>query len=146
MRAEAFRNPNSDLNHLNASFGTDPAFRAAWIAVIAAPDRESLQPADRAVVDFYFLSLANVFEQLVRETKEGILDQTAIDSFGAQAIFNLPYVRASWPLYARALSEQFVRFAEARYGLSHAGDNDRRLWYGPSTQPELGHDRGGTSV
>lgn len=29
-RAEASRTPNSDLNALNATFGTDPVFRSAF--------------------------------------------------------------------------------------------------------------------
>ncbi len=33
-RAEASRSPNSDLNSLNAAFGTDPTFRAAFRLVL----------------------------------------------------------------------------------------------------------------
>ena len=117
MRAEAFRNPNSDLNHLNAAFGTDPVFRAAYPLAREAEGRASLQPADRVVVDVYFISITNIFEQLVREVSEGVLDAAAIDSFGAQAVFELPYYRDSWPFYARALSRSFVAFAESRFGL-----------------------------
>jgi len=117
MRAEAFRNPNSDLNHLNAAFGTDPVFRSALPLAREAEDRASLPPSDRVVVDLYLLSITNIFEQLVREVNEGILDDAAIESFGAQAIFDLPYYRDSWPFYARALSHSFVAFAEGRFGL-----------------------------
>jgi len=117
MRAEAFRNPKSDLNHLNAAFGTDPVFRAAWPLTRKAEGRASLQPADRVVVDLYLLSITNIFEQMVREVNEGVLDDAAIDSVGAQAIFDLPYYRSSWPFYARWLSHSFVAFAEDRFGL-----------------------------
>ena len=44
-RAEASRAPNSDLNALNAAFGTDPVFRAAMLEVLKGAERPDLEPA-----------------------------------------------------------------------------------------------------
>ncbi len=115
-RAEASRSPNSDLNSLNAAFGTDPAFRTAIRLVLGGSSRDELAPEQRTTVDFYLISLTNIQEQLAREIREGILDPDALD-FGGAGTFLLPYYRTSWPLYRRYLSSAFVKDFEEQYGL-----------------------------
>jgi hypothetical protein len=115
-RAEASRSPNSDLNSLNAAFGTDPAFRTAFRLVLGGSSRDELAPEQRTTVDFYLISLTNIQEQLAREIREGILDPDALD-FGGAGTFLLPYYRTSWPLYRQYLSSTFVKDFEEQYGL-----------------------------
>ena len=115
-RAEASRSPNSDLNSLNAAFGTDPTFRAAIRLVLAGASRDDLEPDQRITVDFYLISVTNIQEQLAREIREGILDPDALD-FGGAGQFHLPYYRTSWPLYRPYLGSAFVKDFEHQYGL-----------------------------
>ena len=115
-RAEASRAPNSDLNAINASFGTDPAFRTAYRKVLDGATRTELDPDDRTLVDFYLISMINIHEQLAREVRSGVIDPATLD-FGANAVFQMPYCRTSWALYRDHLSSQFVVEAENRYGL-----------------------------
>jgi hypothetical protein len=115
-RAEASRSPNSDLNSLNAAFGTDPIFRAAMRQVLAGAARDELEPEQRTAVDYYLISITNIQEQLAREIREGILDPDALD-FGGTGLFLLPYYRASWPIYRNYLSAAFVKEFEERYEL-----------------------------
>lgn len=100
-RAEASRTPNSDLNALNAAFGTDPVFRVAMRRVLAGASRDELDPEQR-------ISLTNIQEQLAREVREGVLVPGALD-FGGTGSFRLPYYRSSWPLYRTYLTSTFVR-------------------------------------
>lgn len=113
-RAEASRTPNSDLNSLNASFGTAPAFRNAMRRVLTGASRNELDDDDRTIIDFYLISITNIQEQLAREIREGILDPDALD-FGGAGLFLLPYYRTSWPLYRNYLSSAFVRDFEKQY-------------------------------
>ena len=115
-RAEASRSPNSDLNSLNAAFGTDPTFRAAIRLVLAGARREDLEPEQRTTVDFYMVSITNIQEQLAREIREGILDPDARD-FGGAGMFPLPYYQTSWPLYRPYLGSAFAKDFEDQYGL-----------------------------
>jgi len=115
-RAEASRSPNSDLNSLNAAFGTDPMFRAAMRQVLAGASRDELEPEQRTTVDYYLVSITNIQEQLAREIREGILDPDALD-FGGAGLFLLPYYRASWPIYRNYLSSAFVKDFEEQYEL-----------------------------
>lgn len=110
-RAEASRVPSSDLNALNAAFGTDSTLREAMRLVLGGASRDELEPQQRMVVDFHLISLTNIHEQLVREIREGILAPEALD-FGGGWSFLLPYFRASWPLYRQYLSSTFVRAFE----------------------------------
>lgn len=120
-RAEASRTPNSDLNALNAAFGTDPVFRGAMRLVLAGASRDELDPEQRTSVDFYLISLTNIQEQLAREIREGILVPGALD-FGGTGSFRLPYYRASWPIYRPYLSSGFARDFEMQYQLDPSID------------------------
>ncbi len=114
--AEASRAPNSDLNMLNASFGTDEEFRTAFRRAIQLEDRAAFDPDERVLLDFYFVSLTNLYEQLLREVRAGIISEDALD-FGARGVFKLPFYRSSWPIYKRFLSESSGRYFEQRYAL-----------------------------
>lgn len=120
-RAEASRTPNSDLNALNAAFGTDPVFRGAMRRVLAGASRDELEPDQRIALDFYLISLTNIQEQLAREVREGVLAPGAVD-FGGTGSFLLPYYRSSWPLYRPYLTSEFVRNFERQYGLDPSID------------------------
>ncbi len=120
-RAEASRLPNSDLNALNATFGTNPLYISGMRKILLEATREGLEPDERSVVDHYLLSLTNIQEQLVREIREGILDQDALD-FGGAALFRSQYYRTSWPLYCGYLSKKFVEEFEVQYELDSTSD------------------------
>lgn len=115
-RAEASRTPNSDLNSINAMFGTRPAFRAAMRRMLQGASRTDLGDDDRILLDFYLISVTNLQEQLAREIREGILPPEARD-FGGSGLFRLPYYRTSWPLYRGYLTTVFVRDFEKQYDL-----------------------------
>jgi hypothetical protein len=52
-RAEAYRSPNSDLNSLNATFSTDPVFRAALRRALEGATRDELEADERTALDGY---------------------------------------------------------------------------------------------
>lgn len=120
-RAEASRTPNSDLNSINSSFGTDPVFRVAMRRILTGATRTELEESERMVLDFYLVSITNIQEQLAREIREGILDPDALD-FGGAGLFLLPYYRASWPLYRGYLTSAFVESFEKQYELDPSID------------------------
>jgi hypothetical protein len=115
-RAEASRIPNSDLNAINGSFGTNPVFLAALRRVLEGARRSELEPLDRTLVDMYLLSVTNIQEQLLRELRAGIVGEEALD-FGGAGLFLLPYYRTSWPVYRDYLTSDFAEQFEKRYEL-----------------------------
>ncbi len=115
-KASASRAPNSDLNAINAAFGTDPAFRDPMRKILNGASRTELEPDQRTVLDFYLVSITNIQEQLFREIRAGILESDALD-FGGAGLFLLPYYRTSWPLYRGYLSSSFVPDFESKYDL-----------------------------
>jgi hypothetical protein len=115
-RAEAYRSLNSDLNSLNATFSTDPVFRAALRRAIEGATRDELGADERTVLDGYLISVTNVHEQLTREVREGILDPNNV-GFGARNLFLLPYYRTSWSFYRTTLSSNFVEQFEKSHSL-----------------------------
>lgn len=115
-RAEASRTPTSDLNMLNASFGQNPAFQAALRKAIEGLERPAFEPDDRVLLDLYLVSVTNIYEQLLRETREGILGDEALD-FGGKGLFELPFYRTSWPILRPFLSTSFVTEFEKRHSL-----------------------------
>jgi len=114
-RSDAFRDPNSELNSLNTAFGLNPIFRSAFRKTINGAGRGELEPDECTVMDFYLISATNIFDQLSREVREGILGKDALD-FGGKGLFLLPYYRASWPLYRDHFDTTLVKEFEDRYG------------------------------
>jgi len=123
-RAEAWRMPNSDLNSLNAAFGVDPVFRGAFRELLKGADRSDLESDQRLLLGFYLISVTGVYEQLYREVREGILDDNALDDFGAKGLFALPFYRSSWPLFRPNLGSSFVTYFEERHGLKTVTKGD----------------------
>jgi hypothetical protein len=122
-KASASRAPNSDLNAINAAFGTDPVFRDAMREILNGALRTELEPDQRTVLDFYLISITNIQEQLFREIRAGILEPDALD-FGGAGLFLLPYYRTSWMLYRGYLSSSFVPEFEAKYDLDSSIEAD----------------------
>jgi hypothetical protein len=117
-RAEAWRTPNSDLNSLNASFAANPIFRTAFYKVTAENAIRSEMENDEAIVlDMYFISVLNIYEQIFREIREGILKNEAIKDFGAQSMLRYNYFRSSWQFYRGALGHSFAVYFEERFNL-----------------------------
>jgi hypothetical protein len=115
-RAEASRTPTSDLNMLNASFGPNHDFRAALRNAIEGQERSEFEPDDRVLLDLYLVSVTNIYEQLSREVREGMLDEQSLD-FGGKGLFELPFYRTSWPIIKPFLSASFAADFEKRYSL-----------------------------
>ena len=106
-RAEAYRSPNSDLVALAGAFNTDPVFRKAIRRALEGATRDELEPDERTVLDGFLISVTNIYEQLARETREGILEASSIN-FGGRRTFSLPYYQTSWNFYKEYLSSAFV--------------------------------------
>lgn len=116
-RASASRAPNSDLNAINAAFDVDPAFRLVWRKVIEGAERPDIEPDHRTLIDFYLISITNIYEQLAREVRSGVVGVEAMD-FGAIGCFKLPYYQTSWGAYKNYLSTEFVIEFEQRFDLN----------------------------
>ena len=114
-RAEASRTPNSDLNLLNSTFGTDPVFRSEFQNVLRGAVRDEVVDDDaRMAIDLYLISMTNLQDQLVREIRAGILETDAQD-FGGAGLFLLPYYRSSWPLFRPYFNSKFVEMFENQH-------------------------------
>ena len=103
-------------NMLNASFASNAKFRAALRKVIEGQERPKFEPDDRVLLDLYLVSVTNLYEQLMREVREGILDEQVLD-FGGKGLFELPFYRTSWPILKPFLSSTFVVDFEKRHAL-----------------------------
>ncbi len=118
-RAEASRTPNSDLNLLNATFGTDPVFRSEFQNVLRGAVRAEVGADARMAIDLYLISMTNLQDQLVREIRAGILEEDAQD-FGGAGPFLLPYYRSSWPIFRPYFNSKFVQMFEAQHNFDRA--------------------------
>lgn len=116
-RAEASRIRISEMNRLNASFASDPAFRAAFRRVISGSARDQIDPEARTLLDLYLLSATNIAEQLALEAREGVISFGALHGFTGAPVFSSPYYRSSWPLYRENVGSAFAEDFERRNGL-----------------------------
>ena len=115
-RAEAWRAPNSDLNSINSSFGVDPVFRKAMARFYWEQlGRSHFEMDETMVLDMYLISLTNLYEQLFREVREGILPESALIDFGAQNVISSVYYQESWPAYKANFGPSFAEYFENRF-------------------------------
>ncbi len=124
-RAEAWRLPTSDLNALDASFAQDANFRdAIFRAAVGHETPEKFSQSEQQLINFYMLSITNLYEQLYREIREGILDSEAIDDFGARTVIENPYYQANWaPVFKATMGASFAQFFENHFQLNQkSGD------------------------
>jgi len=126
-QAEAWRAPIGDLNSLNATYGSDPAFAAALFRILEGSDGSDLEEEQLTRVLLYFISVANIYEQLFREVRDGVLDERALTEFTGSGVFDIPYIRANWVRVGLLLGQPFVDYVAERHGLppldhdAHAG-------------------------
>jgi len=125
-QTEAWRTPISDLNSLNASFAANPTFLDALYRVIDGAEPKDLNANEAKLVDLYLVSVCNIAEQLFREVRDGVLDERALSEFTGMKVFELPFVRASWPAIGRRLGDPFAEYVGATYGLSDVPLKDER--------------------
>ena len=116
-QAEAWRNPVSDLNSLNATFGSDPAFGMALFRILDGSDGSDLDDGEATRVMIYLISVANIYEQLFREVRDGVLDGRALAEFTGSGVFDLPFLRANWAQVGPRLGQPFVEYVTERHGL-----------------------------
>ena len=108
-RAEAYRTPTSDINAINASFMSIPSFQTGFRKVIQGKSRVDLGDDESLVVDSYLISLTNIFAQLSREIREGVLPSGAVDNFSGRDLLKSPYYKDSWPLFKNAFDPLYVK-------------------------------------
>jgi hypothetical protein len=117
-RAVAYRVPSSDLNALNASFAAMPVFLSGFRKVVAGDLRSDLDEDERLVVGLYLSSVSNIYAQLLREIREGVLNADAINNFSARNIFESPYYRSAWPYIKPNLSPDVIMELERLFNLN----------------------------
>jgi hypothetical protein len=115
-RAGAWRQPTSDLNSLNAAFAIDPVFRRALSrAYFEEAERSAFEPDEAMALDLYLVSITNLYEQLFREVREGVLDDRAMKDFGAQNLLKTAYYQSSWEVYRPNFGPSFVEYFESNF-------------------------------
>ena len=118
--SEAFRNANSQVNAINTTFGVNPEFHNTFRKVVNGALRDDMEPNERTMADFWLVSVCNIYDQLSRDVREGILDSSAKD-FAGKGLFELPYFAEAWPLFKLHLNSQFVFEMERDFKLNTEG-------------------------
>lgn len=62
--------------------------------------------------------MVQIYEQLFREVRTGILDPAALDEYPGASTFLLPFFKEQWPVYQRILLPAFTEFQEEKYNLT----------------------------
>ena len=115
--AEAWRSRFSEFTSLNAAYGVNPAFYHAMSKIHRGGLQTDLDEEEQAIVNSFLVSALQIYEQLYREVKSGILDPAALDEFPGHSAFRLNFVREQWPFYRRILTSAVVAHMEETYGL-----------------------------
>jgi hypothetical protein len=115
--AEAWRSRFSEFTSLNAAYGVNPIFYHAMSKVHTGGLQSDLDHDEQALVNSWMVSALQIYEQLLREVKSGILDPVALDEFPGHSAFGMPFLKEQWPFYRRILTPSTVEHMENKYGL-----------------------------
>lgn len=122
-KAEALRSPRSDLNNLNAAFGTNDQFRKALArCYYDNASRSSFELDDTVILDMYLISVTNNYEQIYREVKEGVLSKSALNDFAGRNILATNYYLESWPIIRANFGPSFVAYFESNFDTLKNGE------------------------
>jgi len=119
-QAEAWRTAVSGVTTLNAAFGVNPRFDQLVTRVMQGEDVSEFEPDDAAILTSHMVSIANIYEQVFREVRDGVLDQRALDEFFVgRFLFESRFFRTRWAGGIRnALGKPFVEWAERTHNMS----------------------------
>ena len=76
-----------------------------------------LKDDEESLVDSFLISTMQIYEQLFREVRAGILDPAALDEFTGESGFHLPYFKEKWPVYRKIILPSFAKFMEEKFSL-----------------------------
>jgi len=115
--ADAWRSRFGEFTSLNAAYGVNPIFYHAMSKVHGGSLQSDLDHDEQALVNSWMVSALQIYEQLFREVKSGILDPVALDEFPGHSAFGMPFIKEQWPFYRRILTPATVEHMEKKYGL-----------------------------
>ena len=116
-QADAWRSRFSEFTTLNAAYGVNPVFYHAMAKLHNGGLKSELNSDEEALVNSFIISVLQIYEQLFREVKSGILDQRALDEFPGHSSFKLAIFKEQWPFYKRILIPSLVEHMEEKYNL-----------------------------
>ena len=116
-QADAWRSRFSEFTSLNAAYGVHPPFYHAMSKLFSGGLQADLSEDQQALVNSWAISAFQIYEQLFREVRSGILDPIALDEFPAHTAFRLPFIKEQWPFYRMILTPPVVEYLEGKYDL-----------------------------
>ena len=127
--AEAWRASTHAVTSLNAAFGVNPRFDQLVTRVMQGEDVDSFDIDDASIMTAYMASVGNVYEQVFREVRAGVLDQRALDEFFVgRFLFESQFFRTKWVAFLRHLwSDSFVEWVEKTHDMTLSGGQDAQL-------------------
>lgn len=115
--AEAWRSRFSEFTSINAAYGVNPIFYHAIRKLGKGDLMADLNEDEQALVNSWLISMLQIYEQLFREVRTGILDAAALDEYPGKSTFHFPFFKEQWPYYRTILLPSFTEFLEGKYKL-----------------------------
>lgn len=115
--ADAWRSRFSEFTNINAAYGVIPSFHDGMMKLHQGCTKADLKDDEESLVDSFLISTMQIYEQLFREVRAGILDPAALDEFTGESGFHLPYFKEKWPVYRKIILPSFAKFMEEKFSL-----------------------------
>ena len=116
-KAEAWRSRFSEFTSINAAYGVNPIFYHAMRKLGEGGTMADLNGDEQALANSWIISMLQIYEQLFREVRTGILDPAALDEHPGASIFFFPFFKEQWSYYRAILLPRFSEFLEEKYKL-----------------------------
>lgn len=112
-RAEALRSFRLEVADQFLTWGQDSRISGLWHKVLYDQARRADFPPDEMMsISFTVISRLSLLDAAYRNFREGILNEAELRLMLTSRIWELPFVRDSWPIHKQELSHDFTEFME----------------------------------
>jgi len=125
-RSDAGRELANSFSTWLMGVSTDPQLAKLWVqALYQRTPRSEFTPEEAFRVSLSYLSVLRIVESAYRGWKEGILTEEQMRAAAGprSAIWDVPFVFDSWPIWKRELAEDFQEYMEAALPPLRGGQN-----------------------
>jgi len=117
QRTEIFRNFRAEVANWQMAMGSNEAMASLIVRTFhQGRRRKELSDVEAVQMGNACLSLLNLYESCFLAGREGTLSGQDVERIiSSSRLWNIPFVRDSWPLWRTELGQEFVNYFEGKY-------------------------------
>jgi len=115
-RADALRTFSVEVSRQFGDWAKDERISAIWHKMLyEGLGRSEFSPEDALSGSFAVISRLSLYDAAFRSFKEGILSEQEFKPMLTTRVWDMPFMKDSWPIYRKELTPDFVEYIEKQF-------------------------------